>query len=182
MELIEIPIKKETVYKGIIVNIRQDDVKLIDGTVTKREVVEHPGGAAVLAIDSQNRVVLVKQYRYPVENAIFELPAGKLEAGEAPEVCARRELMEETGITADDWTYLGISYSSPGIIEETIHLYLARDLTQGASCCDEGEFVDVEWFPFSDLLDMVRKQEIVDGKTIAGIMKGFLILKEDDRK
>lgn len=182
MDLIEIPLKKETVYKGIVVNVRRDDVTLIDGTVTKREVVEHPGGAAILAIDSNDRVVLVKQYRYPVEQAIFELPAGKLEAGEAPEVCARRELMEETGITAAEWTYLGVSYSSPGIIEEKIHLYMARDLTQGASCCDEGEFVDVEWFSLTDLLNMVRDQDIVDGKTIVGLMKGILLLQKEGKK
>ena len=176
MELKETYLSGETRYEGVIVDVRMDKVKLLDDTVTNREVVEHPGGVAIFAIDEENRVVMVRQYRYPVGEVTLELPAGKLEPGEDPRESALRELEEETGIRPGRVTYMGLSYSSPGIFTERIHLYLAQDLVQGQSHPDEGEFVDVVRLPLSELLDMIRDNKLPDAKSALGILKGAMLL------
>lgn len=179
MELREIPVTETTVYEGIIVRVRQDKAKLVDGKIVNREVVEHPGGVAIFAIDDNEDVILVKQFRYPMGEAVLELPAGKLEPGEDPKVCALRELEEETGIRPGELHSMGFSYSSPGIFTEKIHLFFARDLQQGEAHPDEGEFLDVLRIPLKQLLSMVSKNQIYDAKTIAGVMKGTLLLRAD---
>lgn len=179
MELREIPVAETTVYEGMIVRVRHDKAQLIDGKIVSREVVEHPGGVAIFAIDENENVILVKQFRYPMGEAVLELPAGKLEHGEAPELCALRELEEETGIRPGELHSMGYSYSSPGIFTEKIHLFFARDLQQGEAHPDEGEFLDVMRIPLNQLLSMVRRNQIFDAKTIAGVMKGTLLLRGD---
>lgn len=178
MELKEEMVSRQTVYEGIIVNVRRDKARIADGSIRNREVVEHPGGAAVFAIDEENRVVLVKQYRYPMGEVVLELPAGKLEKGEDPKDSALRELAEETGLLAKTVIPMGCSYSSPGILAERIYLYFARDLEQGPVHPDEGEFVEIVRIPYKELLEMVRRGEISDSKTLSGILKASFLLEE----
>ena len=127
MELKEEMVSQETVYQGIIVNVRRDKAKLPDGRLTNREVVEHPGGVAIFAMDDQDRVAMVRQYRYPMGEIVLELPAGKLEKGEDPRDSGLRELREETGLLPGVFESMGVSYSSPGILAERIYLYRQED-------------------------------------------------------
>lgn len=176
MEFKEKTLSQKKEYEGILVNVHQDKVQLPDGTVANREVVEHRGGVAIFAMDEQQRVALVRQYRYPMGEITLELPAGKLEKGEDARDSALRELAEETGLRPETLVFMGCSYSSPGILSERIYLYFAKDLVQGEAKPDEGEFVETVWVPYHDLLDLVRQGEIKDGKTMAGILKASFLL------
>ncbi len=178
LELKEETISQETVYKGIIVNIRRDKARLADGRVTNREVIEHPGGVAVFALDEENRVIMVRQFRYPMGEVVLELPAGKLEKGEDPRDSGLRELEEETGLQPGTFLSMGCSYSSPGILGEKIHLFFAKDLVQGPSHPDDGEFLQIVRIPYPELLDMARRGEIKDSKTLVGILKASFLLEE----
>ncbi|MDY3013800.1 MAG: NUDIX hydrolase [Evtepia sp.] len=178
MELKEEMVSQQTVYEGIIVNVRRDKARLLDGRITNREVVEHPGGVAIFAMDTQENVFLVRQYRYPMGEVVLELPAGKLEKGENPREAGLRELEEETGLIPGTFLPMGCSYSSPGIFAEKIYLFFAEDLKQGPVHPDDGEFVETVKIPFSELMDMVRRGEIRDGKSLAGILKASLLLEE----
>ena len=176
MEFTEEMVSQETVYEGVIVNVRRDKARLMDGRITNREVVEHPGGVAVFAMDDQGRVALVRQYRYPMGEETLELPAGKLEPGEDPRDSGLRELAEETGLVPGTFEDMGCLYSSPGILAERIYLYFAKDLTQGPTHPDDGEFVETVWLPYQDLVDKARRGEIKDGKTLVGILKASFLL------
>ena len=176
MEFKEEMVSHETVYEGVIVNVRRDKARLMDGRITNREVVEHPGGVAVFAVDDQGRVALVRQYRYPMGEETLELPAGKLEPGEDPRDSGLRELAEETGLVPGTFEDMGCLYSSPGILAERIYLYFAKDLTQGPTHPDDGEFVETVWLPYQDLVDKARRGEIKDGKTLVGILKASFLL------
>ena len=176
MEFKEEMVSQETVYEGVIVNVRRDKARLMDGRITNREGVEHPGGVAVFAMDDQGRVALVRQYRYPMGEETLELPAGKLEPGEDPRDSGLRELAEETGLVPGTFEDMGCLYSSPGILAERIYLYFAKDLTQGPTHPDDGEFVETVWLPYQDLVDKARRGEIKDGKTLAGILKASFLL------
>ena len=131
MELIETTLSSEKIFDGRILHIRRDTVRLPDGSDATREVVDHPGGVCVLALDDENRALLVSQFRYPYKEVVREVPAGKLEYGEDPREAAIRELAEETGATAGEFRSLGELYPSPGYCGEIIRMYLARDLTFG---------------------------------------------------
>lgn len=176
MEFKEEMVSQETVYEGVIVNVRRDKARMMDGRITNREVVEHPGGVAVFAMDDQGRVALVRQYRYPMGEETLELPAGKLEPGEDPRDSGLRELAEETGLVPGTFEDMGCLYSSPGILAERIYLYFAKDLTQGPTHPDDGEFVETVWLPYQDLVDKARRGEIKDGKTLVGILKASFLL------
>ena len=176
MEFKEEMVSQETVYEGVIVNVRRDKARLMDGRITNREVVEHPGGVAVFAMDDQGRVALVRQYRYPMGEETLELPAGKLEPGEDPRDSGLRELAEETGLVPGTFEDMGCLYSSPGILAERIYLYFAKDLTQGPTHPDDGEFVETVWLPYQDLVDKARRGEIKDGKTLVGILKASFLM------
>ena len=176
MEFKEEMVSQETVYEGVIVNVRRDKARLMDGRITNREVVEHPGGVAVFAMDDQGRVALVRQYRYPMGEVTLELPAGKLEPGEDPRDSGLRELAEETGLVPGTFEDMGCLYSSPGILAERIYLYFAKNLTQGPTHPDDGEFVETVWLPYQDLVDKARRGEIKDGKTLVGILKASFLL------
>ena len=176
MEFKEEMVSQETVYEGVIVNVRRYKARLMDGRITNREVVEHPGGVAVFAMDDQGRVALVRQYRYPMGEETLELPAGKLEPGEDPRDSGLRELAEETGLVPGTFEDMGCLYSSPGILAERIYLYFAKDLTQGPTHPDDGEFVETVWLPYQDLVDKARRGEIKDGKTRVGILKASFLL------
>ena len=178
MELKETMVSTETVYKGIIVNVRRDKAKLIDGRITNREVVEHPGGGCVFALDNEGKVILVRQYRYPMQEVVLELPAGKLEKGEDPSDSGLRELGEETGLVPQTYLPMGVSFSSPGIMEEKIYYFFATDLVQGPVHPDDGEFLEVVRVPYEELLEMARKGEIKDAKTLVAILKASMVLEE----
>ena len=158
-------ISGEDIYGGIFLNMKRDKVSLPDGGEAVREYLTHPGAVAVLAILDDGRVLLERQYRYPIAKACIEIPAGKLEIGEDPLLCAKRELEEETGYTATKWSYIRrihpvISYST-----EFIDIYLAEGLMPGKSHLDDEEFLDVFAAPLEQLLAWVEDGEITDVKT-----------------
>ena len=155
----------EDIYGGIFLNMKRDQVRLPDGELAPREYLTHPGAVAVLALLDDGRVLLERQYRYPIAKACIEIPAGKLEIGEDHLLCAQRELEEETGYTARKWSYIRrihpvISYST-----EFIDIYLAEDLVAGNSHLDDEEFLDVFAAPLEQLLAWVEEGEITDVKT-----------------
>ena len=176
MELVEKTVSSQVEFTGRIITVRQDQAALPNGRVVGREVVEHPGGVAVLALFDDNTVPVVRQFRYPFQKIITELPAGKLEKGEDPLVCAQRELSEEVGAEADELIYLGKFFTSPGYSTEVLHMYLARGLRQGQVPPDEDEFLESERLPFLTLFQQVMSGEIEDGKTIAAVLKTKLLL------
>ena len=163
-------------FRGKIIRVRVDQVRLPNGRITTREVVEHPGGVGILALDEQGRAAVVKQYRYPFGRSMREIPAGKREAGEEPEQTARRELREEVGVEAAQWASLGKMIPSPGCYGETLYLYLARDLKQVGQHLDEGEFLQLEWVPFSVLKQACLEGTIVDGKTVTAVLRAAGLL------
>lgn len=164
-------IEQNTVYSGHIVNVRLDAAEIMDGTKAMREVVEHPGGVCIVPLDAAGSFYCVRQFRYPMGQQVLEFPAGKLEYGEDPAACARRELKEETGLTAGQLVHLGSMYPSPGYLAEVIHLYLALDLQQGNAAPDEGEFLSVERYTRANLLDMVQHGKLPDAKTTVGLFR-----------
>lgn len=170
MELREKRLASRYVFEGKILKLRVDTISLPNGRTGTREVVEYAGAVAVVAIDDDDRVVLVRQYRYPVGAELLEIPAGKLEAGEGPLETARRELLEETGYAARDWRLLRTFYSTPGFTSEKMHVFLARGLEKGPAATDEDEFIEVEVLPFERTLELIAEGVICDGKSLVGLL------------
>lgn len=170
MDVTEKTLNKNYVYKGKILNLRVDDVTLPDGTSAKREFVEHRGGAGVFAIDEEDYVYLVSQFRYAYGEVLLEIPAGKLEKDEEPVKTAQRELYEETGLTGEIRDF-GLLYPTPGYTNEPLYVFIATNLKKGESHLDEGEFLSVVRLPFDRVLDMVLNGEIKDGKTVFAVLK-----------
>ena len=173
MDLTEKKVSSQTIYRGKIVTLTVDQARLPDGTLALREVVYHPGGVAILALDQDNTVTLVRQYRYPIGQLLLELPAGKLDHGAEEDrlLGAQRELSEETGLEAEEWTYLGYTLASPGFCDEALHMYLARGLHRVGQHLDEDEFLDVVTMPFDRLVEQVMDGTITDAKTVATTLK-----------
>ena len=159
------------IYEGRIIKVSVDTVVLPNGMRVPLEIVRHPGGAAVVAIDTQDRVCLLRQYRHAAGGYIYELPAGTLEPDEPPEVTARRELIEEASVSATHWTSLGAYFSSPGVFTEVIHLYLATGLEPAASNPEAHEVFQVEWWPLALAVERARDGELADAKTVIGILR-----------
>lgn len=176
MDLTERFVSREEIFNGRILNVHVDTVTLPDGSLATREVVDHPGGVAIIALDDENNVLMVEQHRYVFGEDVPEIPAGKLEKGEDPYLAALRELKEETGATPALFQPLGKLYPSPGCYGETLHLFLARNLTFGEAKPDEDEFLRVERVPLEVLLQRILKNEIADAKTVAGVLKAKLYL------
>lgn len=170
MKLEETTLGSCRVFEGKIINLRVDEVELPNGKRATREVVEHPGAVAVAALTEKGEIVLVRQFRKPAEEVLLEIPAGKLDPGEKPLDCVRRELMEETGITAECIKPLLSYYTTPGFSNEVIHLFLATGLRRGEAAPDKDEFLEVTYLPLSEALRLVREGKIRDAKTIIGIL------------
>ncbi|MCD6363279.1 MAG: NUDIX hydrolase [Synergistetes bacterium] len=163
-------LERRLVYQGRVVNLRVDEVMLPDGRRTRREVVEHRGAVVILPITRGGEIVMVRQYRYPVGEELLELPAGTLELGEDPQVCAERELTEETGYKAGSIRLLTSYYSSPGFCTERLYLFLATDLEPGSQKLESDERIKVELYSLDEVKDKVRCGEIKDAKSVAGIL------------
>lgn len=177
MDLTERKLSREDIFAGRIVTVHVDTVELPDGGTSTREVVDHPGGVGVLALDGGNNVLAVTQYRYPFGRTTLEIPAGKLDhPGEDPYEAGLRELREETGAVPGEYRSLGRLLPSPGCYGETLHLYLARDLKMEAQHLDEDEFLNVERVPFDEMVRRCLDGEIEDAKTVAAVLKAKLLL------
>jgi ADP-ribose pyrophosphatase len=175
-------VKNERLYDGKVFNLVVDQIEYSSGSRAIREVAQHPGGAVALAMFPDERIILVKQFRYPMGKFLYELPAGKLDAGEDPAVCAERELTEETGYMAKDWKKLTAIYTSPGFCTEQLHIFLATRLSryEKGQKLEEGEqSLTVEITPLSTAIQMIERQEIVDAKTICGILLGDRLLHRE---
>ncbi len=171
-------LKSERIYEGHILNLRKDTVTVING-VSQREIVEHSGGAVIIAVKDDGRVVMVRQYRKGANRVMLEVPAGKRDGGEDPEETARRELREETGYTAGSIRFMARMYTSPGYTEEVLHIYLATELTPGETDFDENEAIDVEEMPLNEAVDMILSGEIQDGKTQAAVLMAKSVLERE---
>lgn len=167
---------KTIVYRGKIVDLCLEKVTLPNGAQAELEIVHHPGGAAVVALDRDDRVCLLRQFRHAAGGWLWELPAGKLDAGEPPLTTAQRELQEEAGIRAANWEPLGKIISSPGVFTEVVHLFLARELDGVPAAAEEHEVFEVHWLAFADALARARSGEITDAKTLAGLFRATAIV------
>jgi 8-oxo-dGTP pyrophosphatase MutT (NUDIX family) len=159
------------VHNGRVIQVSVERLRYANGREYDIDFVRHPGAAAVVAVDESNRICLVRQYRHGIEDFLWEIPAGKLDPGEKPEVCAVRELAEETGVSARRWTSLGLYIPAPGIFTEVIHMYLARDLLVGPAKPDADEELELQWMPFEQALGLVQRGEWNDGKTALGLLR-----------
>ncbi|MGE5235997.1 MAG: NUDIX hydrolase [Acidobacteriota bacterium] len=168
----ETRLRGERIYDGQVVKVDVDRVRFADGGEAVREVVRHPGAVVVVPLLGNRRVVLERQYRYPVAAELIELPAGKLDAGEAPEACARRELREETGLEAAHWRHLATFFSAPGFCDEVMHCFLATGVEPAGAGVDRDvdERIEVLMVPFEHALGMVERGEIRDAKSITGLL------------
>ncbi len=177
MELTEKTLSSKSVFDGRILHITLDEVELPDGKKSKREVVNHPGGVTVAALDEDNNLLFVRQFRYPYKEVVLELPAGKLEKGSTPLENGKRELMEETGAEGYSYISLGQLYPSPGYTSEIIHLYACKVKSQGSSNPDDGEFLNVEKIPLDKAVEMVLNNQIPDAKTQVAVLKTAMLIK-----
>lgn len=168
-------LESEMIYEGAILNLRKDKVTVPNGT-SYREIVEHNGGAVVVAITDDHKVVMVKQYRAAVKRVVLELPAGKVEDGEDPMETAIRELKEETGYTPGKTVHLISSYPSIGYTEEMLHIYLCTDLVPGETDFDENEALDIYEYKYDELMEMIKNGELLDGKTQLGLLMAGLVI------
>ncbi|HEX8551152.1 MAG TPA: NUDIX hydrolase [Abditibacteriaceae bacterium] len=163
-------ISTRRIHDGRVVRLREDIVRLPSGREAKREVLEHNGAVCIVAVESDGRIVLVRQFRKPAEAALLEIPAGGLEAGETPEECARRELSEECNLQGARWTPLFKAYLAPGYSTELMYGFLAEDLSDLPGTPDEDENVEVERYTVDELLAMIDDARIMDAKTICGVL------------
>jgi 8-oxo-dGTP pyrophosphatase MutT (NUDIX family) len=159
------------VFTGRVIEVNIERVPLPNGTVAELEIVHHPGGAAVVALDDRNRICLLRQFRHAAGVGVWELPACKIDNREPPFDTARRELEEEAGMAAASWRPLGDYVSSPGVFTEVVHLFLATQLTALPPRPEEHEVFEVHWLPFTDVLQMARSGELRDGKSLVGVYR-----------
>lgn len=167
--LYEKTIASQPIYDGRIIKVKVDEVLLPNGKTAKREIVNHQGAVAVIPLTDEGKMVVVRQFRKPLERSIVEIPAGKLEPGEEPLACAIRELEEETGYVARHYDHLSSFYTSPGFADELLHVYVATGLTKGESRPDEDEFVDMMELTLEEVREWHRSGEIKDAKTVVAL-------------
>lgn len=163
-------LSSQRIYEGQVLNLRRDEVSVKDGKTSYREIIEHRGGVALAAITDEGKMVMVRQYRKAAEKAVLEVPAGKIEENEEPQITAARELKEETGYSAEHIRFLTSFYSSIGYSTEKIYLYLATGLTPGETEFDDQEAIDILEYDCNDLKEMILSGELEDGKTIVAIL------------
>lgn len=169
--LTEKTIRKEQIYSGKIIDLYVEDVELPNKKTGKREIVKHPGAVAVLAVTDEGKILMVEQFRKPLEKTIIEIPAGKLEKGESPIECAKRELLEETGYSCKEMESIGSFYTSPGFADELIHLFFTDSLIkEGAQKTDEDEFLNVLEVSVDEARQLMKNEKIHDAKTAYGVM------------
>lgn len=162
---------KRTIYEGRVIRLNVEQVRLPNGADAELEIIHHPGGAAVVAVNDSRQLCLLRQYRHAAGGWLWELPAGKLDPGEQPLFTAQRELQEEAGMCANDWQSLGKIISSPGVFTEVIHLFLARSLSQVPAQTEAQEVIEVHWLAWADAWRMAQSGEIEDAKTLAGLLR-----------
>lgn len=160
------------IYRGRLIRLDRESVSLPDGREIELDIVHHPGGAVVAALDDAGQVCMLRQYRHAAGGVIWELPAGCIDSDDdEPLSTARRELEEEAGLVARDWQSLGSIFTTPGFCDEVLHLFLARDLEETATDHGEDELIEVKWMPMAEALRRVMDNDIRDGKTVAGLFK-----------
>jgi len=160
-------------FRGRVITLTVDDVTLPNGHRASLEIIHHPGGAAIVALDDERRVCLLRQHRHAVGGYLWELPAGKLEPNEPPLTTAQRELVEEAGREADKWESLGVCTPSPGVLRETVHLYLATGLRATQSAPESAEVFEVHWVPIAEAHQWVIDGKINDAKTALGLIRAL---------
>lgn len=167
------------IFSGKVISLQIDDVTLPNGQIAKREIVKHPGAVAIIAVTDEGKLVLVEQYRKALERSLFEIPAGKIDAGEEPLKTAQRELVEETGYGAKEWQYIQSFATSPGFADEIIHLYMANGLylLEEKAMLDEDEFVALHEVTLEEAREMVKDQRIFDAKTAFAVIYFSMIGK-----
>lgn len=165
-------IRTEKIFSGKIIHVQVDDVELPNGKTSKREIVKHPGAVGIIPITLEGKIVMVRQFRKPLERSLLEIPAGKLEPNEKPEVTARRELEEETGYTTNQLDHIISFYTAPGFSNEIIHLYVAKDLqkTKIPLVGDEDEFVEVRELTLEEAVEAIQEKQILDAKTVYAVL------------
>ena len=166
--LLETRIDGTRTYAGHFLNVQRDRIRLPDGKESVREYIVHPGAVVILPVFDDGSVLLERQFRYPLHQVFIELPAGKIDPGEDPLACAKRELREETGYTATDWRFVCTIHNAIAYSDEHLDIFIARGLTAGPSALDDGEFLDVFAAPHADLLTWIREGKVTDVKTIIG--------------
>jgi ADP-ribose pyrophosphatase len=168
--------KSEAVYNGRVIDLKVDEIEYDNGAIGIREVAVHPGGAVVIPVKDDGKMVLVKQFRYPLQKTLLEFPAGKLDKNEDPLICATRELEEETGYKTNDITKLGAIYSTPGFCTEILYVFLAKNLKAGTHNRDEGEYgMEVLEYSLDEIKEMICTGELMDAKSICAIKMAELI-------
>lgn len=177
MNLEEKQLSAEYKFKGKIINLRVDEALLPNGATASREIVEHNGGICIVPLTENNEVLMVEQFRYPYSEVVLEIPAGKRDGDEKPLDGGKRELKEETGATAESYTFLGELYPTPGYCGEIIYMYLARGLSYGETDPDEDEFLNLRKIPLESAVEMIMSGEIKDAKTQVAILKTERLLK-----
>ena len=176
-ELKETKVSREDIFEGHIVHLVKDNVTLPNGAAATREVCLHNGAVCVVPITDDGDIIMERQFRYPFDEVIWEIPAGKLDKGETDELsAAARELREETGYTAENYTFIGYIYPSPAILSEKIAMYVATGLHKGEQNLDEDEFLDVVKVPFDEVVKMIMENKIPDGKTQTAVLKAKILL------
>ena len=163
--------KVQTVFRGRVITVNVETVRLPNDHVADLEIIHHPGGAAIVALDARRRVCLIRQFRHAAGGWIWELPAGKLEPREPPLETARRELVEEAGAEAARWDALGPYVSSPGVFTETVHLFLARELTMAPTAHEPSELIEVHWLDLEQACADALAGTLSDGKTVVGLLR-----------
>ncbi len=171
------PESRKTILSGRVFDITVENVTFPNGTNIDLEIIRHPGASAVVPLTSDNEVVMLKQYRHAVGGTLWEIPAGTFDAGEAPLVCAKRELTEETGFRAAAWESIGAVTCLPGYSDERVHLFLARDLTPASQSLDPDEILEVHSIPLDKVVSMILEGEIEDAKTIVAIFRTLHIVR-----
>jgi len=170
--------KKEIIYEGRVFRLTKENITLKNGVETELDIIRHPGASAIVPAYGHDQIILIRQYRHAIGEYIWEIPAGTLNKGEDPLECAKRELLEETGYRANFWEKLGVITPVPAYSDEKIHVYFAANLIkEGDQNLDEDEVLDVHRFKVKDVIDMIRRGEIKDSKTIASIFMATLWIK-----